>query len=224
MKRPYVITFLLLTTLLQNCDNSITISNQDSRYVAKIHLTAISPSEPLPGSVKNLLINEELIDKHPIKFPLAYFLIQAEDISVYYSSNFDKEIIAQLYLEISGTKYYKLFVHPDLDYTYSFLKHAYRYIGPEDTEFYGSPTSVEKTMVVWSKHQLTKKPFIVKTEIDERQLMPDQLRRPASAVTDVPETLQMLFYRPLRGNKEPIEGQQIIGIPDYSKASKSLPQ
>jgi hypothetical protein len=222
MKRFGILTFLLFTVFLQNCDNHISISNnQGPRYVAKIHLTAITSADILPPQVKNLLVNESLMDKNPIKFPLAYYLIQSEDIKVLYSKNFDAKIISQLYLEISGNKYYKLFVHPDLEPSYSFLKHAYRYIGPEDTEFYGSPTSIQKTMIVWNKKHNLKIPFIVKTEIDGNVEEKDDTRAPANDEYKGPAgTAQMFFHRTIRGRKEPIEGQQVSEVPEYPAKSQ----
>lgn len=216
MRRLVFMTFLLLTMMLQNCDNNVTISDQGSRYIPNVHLTPLTPADNLPVSIKALLTSENLMDKNPIKFPLAYYLIQAEDIKVFYSQNFDKSVVSQLYLEISGVRYYKLFVHPDVDYSYSFLKHAYRYIGPDYTEFYATPTSSKKTMVVWSKEGANREPFVVRTEIDER-IIPIEERMPASsAISSGPESIRMLFHRPIRGSKEPIEGQQITIVPEVT--------
>lgn len=219
MKRFSILTFLCFTTFLQNCDNHISISNnQGDHFIAKVHLTAITRAEQLPPKVKDLLVNENLMDKSPMKFPLAYYLIQSEDIKVLYSKNFDAKIVSQLYLEISGNKYYKLFVHSDMDQSYAFLRHAYRYIGPEDTEFYGTATSTQKTLVVWNKKHDLKLPFIVKTEIEERSQNPESKaddRVPAAINNSGVESAQMIFHRPIKGSKEPIEGQQVTEVPDY---------
>ncbi|MBY0412810.1 MAG: hypothetical protein K2Q18_01530, partial [Bdellovibrionales bacterium] len=155
MRRLSVFIFITFTTFLQNCDNNITISDQADRYVTSVHLTPITQADHIPLQVKKFLIAEKLFDKDPIKFPLAYYLIQADDIKVFYSKYFDPKIVLQLYIEVSGKKYYKLFVHPDVDYSYSFLKHAYRYVSPDYSEFFATPSSAKKTLVVWSKEERT---------------------------------------------------------------------
>lgn len=199
---------MLSTTILQNCDNHISISHPKALYNLSVHITPITKADKIPGDAQALLT-----DKKAVKFPLAYYLIQEEDIKVIYSRNFDEKIFSQLFLEVSGTKYYKLFVNPDLDNTYSFLKNAYRYIGPDDTEFYASFISAPKTMVIWNKKTNAKVPFIVKMNIDEKNLNADSMRVPADTYLS-PETIQMVFRRTLQGTQEPISGQQVSKIPE----------
>ena len=214
-KRIFITTLILFTMLLQNCDNNITITNiNDTKFEAEKYISKITSTEVLPKKVKSLLINEKLLD-NSVKFPLAYYLIPATDIKLVNAKEINQHIISQLYLEISGVKYYKLFVHPDMELTYSFLKHAYRYIGSEDTEFYGSPTTAIKTIVVWNKNIISKIPFVIKTEIDERTQVDDN-RSPASKLPYGAKTVQMIFKRDNSGLKDPIEGQQVTEIPDYT--------
>lgn len=205
---------LLLSVLVMSCDNSVTISTQASKYVVRAHVSELNPNDPIHPDVRALLNHEALTNKKPVKFPLAYYLIQEEDTKVYFTREFDEKITSQLYLVVSGTKYYKLFVHPDLEESYSFLRRAYRYIGPDETEFMATPTTGERTMAVWTKKHLYKIPFIVKTEIDERTNNLGSTRIPADVThKTVPETVQMVFHRPIRGTKERIEGQQVTKIP-----------
>lgn len=202
--------------LLQNCDNNITISNiNDTKFEAEKYISKITSADALPKKVKSLLVNEKLLD-NSIKFPLAYYLIPSTDIQVLNAKDISQHIISQLYLEVSGVKYYKLFVHPEMELTYSFLKHAYRYIGVEDTEFYGSPTTTTKTIVVWNKKIITKIPFVIKTEIDERTQLADDNRSPATKLPYGAKTVQMIFKRDNSGLKDPIEGQQVTEIPEYT--------
>lgn len=204
---------LLLTVLVISCDNNVTIATR-SNFVAKAHVSELLPTDPVHEDVRKLLQAEALINKKPVKFPLSYYLIQEEDIKVYYSKQFEEKISNQVYLVISGTKYYKLFVHPDLESEYAFLRRAYRYISPEETEFMASPSSGERTMLVWTKSHLKKTPFIVKTEIDERTFNNGSSRIPADISQSViPESIHMVFSRAIRGSKERIEGQQITKIP-----------
>ncbi|MBY0415536.1 MAG: hypothetical protein K2Q18_15290, partial [Bdellovibrionales bacterium] len=60
--------------------------------------------------------------------------------------------------------------------------------------------------------------FIVRTEIDERVLPPEE-RMPASDSKAAPENVRMIFHRPIKGSKEPIEGQQISIIPTENNAN-----
>jgi hypothetical protein len=217
MQRLAFFTFLSLVTFLQNCDNNITLSKPAVMYNPHIHLTAISLSDKIPTEVKTLLEHENMLAKNATKFPLAYYLIQQEDIKVLYSPYFSPAIVDQLYLEISGTKYYKLFVHPDADKTYAFLQHAYRYIGPDDTEFYASSLSTQKTMVVWSRHNNAKTPFVVRMNLDGKGLNIENARVPADILSSGLDSAQMIFYRKLKEMKEPIEGQQVTRVPQFSR-------
>ena len=216
MKRFGFFTFLVLTTFLQNCDNGVRLSKSSPMYNSKVHITALTETDQLPDDVKTLLSREGAPNKDSVKFPLAYYLIQKEDIKVLYSPYFDPNIVAQLYLEVSGTRYYKLFVHPDNDKLYSFLQHAYRYIGPEDTEFFATQISMPKTLVVWSRTNKDKKPFLVRTNLDGKGLNIENARIPAGLPSGE-QSVQMIFYRQIKGSKEPLEGQQVTRVPQFSR-------
>ncbi len=207
---------LLFCVLIMSCDSNVIISTKSSKYMVKAHVSELTSKDPVHKDVLGLLEQEAILDKKPVKFPLAYYLIQEDDTKVYFSSEFDQKILGQLYLMVSGAKYYKLFVHPDLEANYAFLRNAYRYIGPEETEFMATPTSGEKTIAVWTRTHLGKTPFIVKTEIDERNATPGSTRIPAdTSQSGLPESLQMVFHRSIKGSKERIEGQQITKIPNF---------
>ena len=209
--RPLLLTFAII---FFGCDNNITISKNIVHYDARIHLSTVAPDEKLPSGVRELFSK----DQTP-KFPLSYYLIQEEDTQFIRSQNFDSKIIDQLSMSISNVRYYKLFVHPDSDASYSFLMSAYRYVGPEATEFFASPIPGNKTVVVWSPKALNRRPFIVKTVIDNATLNALNSRLPAESHL-APEIANLVFKRPIKGTTERIQGQQITSLPAYSTQNK----
>ena len=206
----------LFIMLFNGCERNVTITDKFEAYDARKHLIVIHSDEKLPNGVREILAVESVDKKDFKKFPLAYYLIQEEDIKFMHVSSFDSDIISHLRMTISGIKYYKLFVHPDSDFDYSFLKSAYRYIGPTQTEFVGSMLVEDKTIVVWSDDNPGKKAFVVKTKIDEATKKGISSRKPASFIESVPDMATLFFNRPLKGRKDSIEGQQVTKIPDYN--------
>lgn len=178
--------FLFMTLLLQNCDNNVTISAAPSRYIASDFVEKIDGNEALSKGVKELLNEEQNLHNKDLwgknafssnidpkyvpesnpKFPLPYYLIPETDAKFLYTSQFDKKVGEQLYMLVSGMKYFKLFVHPESEKHYDFLKHAYRYIGPTETEFMASPTSSYLSLVVWNQSNKKKTPFIAKVSLN----------------------------------------------------------
>lgn len=88
------------------CEKSATISQMASSYVSNVHITEVKQNDKIPKDVKTLLDSTSISKK---KFPLAYYLIQEEDIRLLFEHDFNEKIATQLYMTISGVKYYKLF-------------------------------------------------------------------------------------------------------------------
>lgn len=204
---------LTFTLAFFSCENNITISKQLSHFDPKIHLSILDKNEKLPAGVREFLMQQTVSSEAIPKFPVSYYLIQAEDAKFLRTKEFNSQISDQLVYLVSGEKYYKLFVHPDSDKIYSFLKHGYRYIGPNETEFMGSPVAGNKTLVVWSARNLLKTPFIVKTVLDSETIQQISSRFPATATIGKPEMINLIFKRKIRGSTEKIEGQQITEVP-----------
>lgn len=112
-------------------------------------------------------INPDYVPEKNPKFPLPYYLVPAEDAKFLQADTLDPRIADQLSLKISGKKHFKLFVHPESEAHYEFLRHRYNYVGPESTEFMASPTSSYRSLVVWNKNSGQRKPFIAKVSLDK---------------------------------------------------------
>lgn len=254
MKRFWIFGFLFMSMLLQNCDNNITIATAPSRHIASELVGKINGREELPKGVKEFLnveqnyhnkdlwgkdafgsnINHNYAPESNPKFPLSYYLIPASDAKFIYTTDFDIKIADQLYLLVSGTKYYKLFVHPDSEEQYGFLKNAYRYIGPLETEFIASPTSSYRSLVVWNQYKTGYKPFITKVSLTRKnfangiiaaseiekaisnQRNYDRIGVPGLDKMNVkifPESAGLIFDREINGSLEKLGGQIISEIP-----------
>lgn len=194
------------------CEKTATISKRTSGYVPSVHISEVKITDPLPVPIKAFLENSNVTSPRQ-KFPLAYYLIQEEDMKFLYEQDFDEKIITQLYMTISGVKYYKLFISPELERPYAFLAHGYRFIGPDETEFFAA-TNGERTLVVWVPGKESYyPPFIVKTELDEREIPKKSLRLPAQTEAISPPSIHMIFQREIKGRKEKIEGQHVSSLP-----------
>lgn len=208
-------TFLLIcSAYFLSCEKNVTITKNIIHYDSRVHLSAIADDEKLPAGINHFFIN-----KPTPKFPLSYYLIQEEDIKYFRSQNFDMKIVQQLTFIVSGIKYYKLFVHPDSEALYMPLTSAYRYIGPNDTEFVASPIPGNKTLIVWTKNYLERTPFIVKAAIDNQALEAISSRFPADIQT-APELVSIIFKHKIKGTKDKFQGQQVTQVPLHSQ----LPQ
>ena len=147
-------------------------------------------------------------------------------------------------LRISGKKHYKLFVHPESEAHYEFLKNAYRYIGPEETEFTASPTSSYRSLVVWNHNDKDKKPFIAKVSLDknvigsiDRLVSENEVERSVANqkvldsigtnkleemnVKVYPESAGLVIKNKISGAPEKLGGQLIREIPNDVVNSKS---
>lgn len=242
-----------MTMLLQNCDNNITIATAPSRQIASQFVEKITGKEELSEGVKAFLNSEQNLHNKDLwgkdafssrinpkfapetnpKFPLPYYLIPGTDAKFIYSSKFDTKIGEQLYLLVSGVKYFKLFVHPESEEQYNFLKNAYRYIGPTETEFMASPTSSYRSLIVWNPVKKGYKPFIAnislsKNDFSDRSLSESEIEKAIANQRDYdiiseesldkmnfkifPESAGLIFDRDFKGSQK-IGGQLIREIP-----------
>ncbi len=204
---------LTLAIVLFSCDNNITISRQLTHYDPKVHLSVLGKDEKLPPGVRALITQQSPNNEAVPKFPVSYYLIPDVDGKFLRTKKFNSKISDQLLFMVSGEKYYKLFVHPDSDKLYAFLKHGYRYIGPSETEFVGSPVAGNKVLVIWTGKNLDKTPFVVKTVLDQETIQQISSRFPAAETIIVPEMASLIFKRAIKGTTERIEGQQITEVP-----------
>lgn len=190
MKYSSYFHLLSMSLLIQGCDNNVKIKTVISRNIASDFSQKTDGNESLSKGIKEFLNNEQnfhnknlwrekniispLVDTYAPeanpKFPLPYYLIPEPDIKRLYSSSSNAKIEDQLYMLISGTKYFKLFVHPESVSRYSFLSNAYRYIGMTETEFMASPTSSTHSLVVWNQKNKEKIPFIAKVSLDKNAI------------------------------------------------------
>jgi hypothetical protein len=191
----------------------VTISQKLSHYDSKLHLSIISSNDQLPLGVREFLVKQNINGNKMVKFPLSYFLVPESDTKFLRSSNFDSNINEQLFFHVSGVRNFKLFVHPDLDRTYSFLKNGYRYIGPNETEFFASPIMGSQTVIVWSQKNQKRTAFIVKSLLTENAAKEISSRFPATSNIAKPEMANLYFKRSIKNSKESIEGQQITSVP-----------
>jgi len=256
MKRNLFILWLTAFALI-GCENNVTLSPKASRFIASEHLQKLTGKENLPLGVKELLneeqnlhnkdlwgagafasnINPEYVPEKNPKFPLPYYLIPVEDAKFLKADSLDPRVSDQLIMRISGKKHYKLFVHPESEAHYDFLRHSYNYIGPDKTEFMASPTSSYRSLVVWNKNSETRKPFIAKVSLDknvigsiDRLVSVNEVERSVAnqKVFDrmgkenleklnlklFPETAGLTIIKEHEGAPEKLGGQLIREIPD----------
>lgn len=248
--------FLFMSLLLQNCDNNVTIATAPSRRIANEFVEKVDGKEALSKGVKELLNEEQNLHNKDLwgknafasnidpkyvpeanpKFPLPYYLIPETDAKFLYSSQFDTKVGDQLYMLVSGTKYFKLFVHPESEAHYDFLRNAYRYIGPTETEFMASPTSSYRSLIVWNQNNKSKTPFIAKVSLDknviggiDRLVSENEVERSIAnqrAFDQIgkenldkmnmklfPESAGLIFDRKIDGAPDKLGGQLIREIP-----------
>lgn len=257
MKQNYFLIWLLTAFAIISCDNNVTLSPKVSRFIASEHLEKINGKENIPKGVKELLfeeqnlhnkdlwgagafasnINPDYVPENNPKFPLPYYLIPVEDARFLQADSLDPRIADQLVMKISGKKHYKLFVHPESEMHYDFLRNAYNFIGPDKTEFEASPTSSYRSLVVWNKNSDTRKPFIAKVSLDknvigsiDRLVSLNEVERSVANqkafdrigkeklkslnLKLFPETAGLTLLKQIEGAPEKLGGQLIREIPD----------
>lgn len=245
--------YLLLTILIVSCNQTVELSPKPSRYIASEHSLKIDGKEALSSGVKEFLLAEQNLSWSPDsssqfystylpgnnpKFPLPYFLVPEDEANLHFAESLDSRIVDQLVMRISGKKHYKLFIHPETEAYYDFLKSAYNYIGSEQTEFFATPTSSFEALIVWNKNSGERKPFIVKISllknivgVSENLITENEIER-AIAIQKVigllgekkldsmnvkmfPETFGFTVDRILTGASGKVGGELIFEIPDY---------
>ena len=187
MKLGWIIFIFLSNVLLQSCDTGISITHYKFRDIASETVEKLNGNETLPKGIKTFLTEEQRLivnrdvstfdsrytpEANP-KFPLAYYLIPDTDAKFVYANSIDPKVRDQLSIIVSGTTYFKFFIHPRAEVKYDFLKNAYRYIGPSETEFMASPTFHYRSVVVWNRLDPYEVPFIAKLSIDKNIMESD---------------------------------------------------
>lgn len=254
--------FITLAFVLASCSTP-KIEHSTRAIASKEYLKKIDGKEPVSPGVKSLLDEEQNLhnkdlwganafdsnidpeyvpEKNP-KFPLAYYLMPEDDAKFLQADSLDKRVSDQLMEMIDGKKYFKLFVHPESENHYEFLKAKYNYISQEETEFTASPTSSYRSLVVWNKDK-KKKPFIAKVSLDknvigsiDRLVSENEVERSvanqkvfdkigkekleAMHLKIFPESAGLVINDGIEGAPKKLGGQLIREIPDDVVGSKT---
>lgn len=235
----FVLIFTITLFSLLSCEkNGVTLSPKVSRFIASEHLQKIEGKENLALGVKEFLseeqalnteekiatkINKEYLPENHPKFPLPYFLVPDEDAQHFFADSIDPRVADQLTMKISGKKHYKFFIHPELEVQYDFLRASFNFVGPDQTEFFASPTSNDKSLLVWNKNNKDRRPFIAKVgsfEIERSLASQKCLERTGDKKLSginlkfFPETAGLKINKSRPGSLEKLGGQIIREIPD----------
>jgi len=149
-------------------------------------LVGIEALEGLPNALQVFLYEEQVLhnknlwpansfdsdidpkynpENRPV-FGLAYYLVPTELGILLESPELSDEVLEQITVQKNGKSYYKLFVHPESEAHYEFLKARCEYISSEASEFYASPTSSYRSLLVWNKNDQSRVSFIAKVSLD----------------------------------------------------------
>ena len=195
------------------------------------------------GAFKSDIAVEYVPENNP-KFPLAYYLMPEEDAKFLQADSLDKRVSMQLQEMIDGKKYFKLFVHPESEAHYEFLKGSYKYVSQAETEFMASPTSSYRSLIVWNHSDTKRKPFIAKVSLDknvigsiDRLVSENEVERSVAnqKVFDrigkenlekmhakvFPETAGLVLNNDMPGAPKKLGGQLIREIPDAVEKSQT---
>ncbi len=256
-------SFLLLIILLITGCSTPAKNPHSERSIASEHLSHFDGTEPIAKGILEFLDGEqnlhnkdilgakafasniapEYIPENNPKFPLPYYLIPEEDAKFLQADSLDKRISKQLMTTVDGKKYFKLFVHPESEGHYEFMRKTYKYVSPDETEFSASPTSSYRSLVVWDHDDLKNKPFIAKVSLDrniagniDRLVSENEMERSWANqkafdrigtkklsemnVRVFPESAGLILGKKLPGAPPKIGGQLIREIPDDVVNSK----
>lgn len=178
----------LMIVAIISCDQSATLSPRPARFIASEQLLKLDGKENLAIGISDLLYEEQNLsnnilmekalpksDQNPVyfpennpKFPLPYYLVPEDEANFIAFNQLDPRVTDQLTMKISGKKHFKLFIHPEFEVQYDFLR-SYRYIGSDQTEFLASPLFHYNSLVVWNKNNMGRKPFIAKVNLEQIQ-------------------------------------------------------
>lgn len=185
----FLITLAPSLLFLLGCEQRVMLSPRVGRFIAAEYLLKIDEKENLATGIIEHLSEEQNLrnntlnssdnpkyfpEKNP-KFPLPYYLVPEEDAQFLFADSLDPSVADQLSMKISGKKHFKLFVHPDSEAYYNFLRASCNYVGPDQTEFLASPTSDSRSLVVWNRNNMQRKPFIAKVSLEKDTGNIDQL-------------------------------------------------
>ncbi len=212
-KKLKKLMLVLLMLNLSSCEKSYTITTRHNLANPSQLLSKVTKDDISSQELQVFLGSGEKPIESNVKFPLCYYLIEEEDIRLLYHQKLDSRITDQLFMIISGVKYYKLFVQPKDITEYQFLSHAYRFIGPDETEFMGIAIDGKDTLAIWNKKNGYKRPFISTSKLDDRfNFIQKYARIPAQLQHEIPESVSIVFKRAV-GNNKKIEGQFITALP-----------
>ncbi|MDD4973646.1 MAG: hypothetical protein PHY93_04810 [Bacteriovorax sp.] len=257
MKLRFFLLWFLAVLTFYGCERNAILSPKVSRFIASEHILKIEEKENLARGVKEFLHEEQNLHNKEIwgqeashsnrnpsyipennpKFSLPYYLIPEEDAHFFFTDSLDPRVADQLVMKISGKKHFKLFVHPESEVYYDFLKRSYNYISHEQTEFFASPTSSYRSLIVWNRNNGERKPFIAKISLDknlvdniDRLVSENEIERSIAnqKVFDLigdkklnsmnlklfPETAGLIIDKSHSGAPEKSGGQLIREIPD----------
>lgn len=188
MKAKFFLLWFLSVLTIISCEQTATLSPKISRFIASEHLLKIDGKETLSKGIIDFLLEEQklksldlgeegsasaskitsiYIPRNNPKFPLPYYLVPLEDANFLFADSLDPNIADQLAMKISGKKHYKFFIHPESEVHYDFLRSSYSYVGPDQTEFFASPTSSYHSLIVWNRNNGERKPFIAKVSLNQ---------------------------------------------------------
>ncbi|MBX9766584.1 MAG: hypothetical protein K2X47_04875 [Bdellovibrionales bacterium] len=145
----------------------------------------INGTESLPSAVSAMLFEEQILHNKALwskgafasdispeyipenrpKFPLGYFLIPSENSDFLATSGAKLSVRRQVSQKTAGKTFHRLFVHPESLEHYRYLSKKYQYVGPEETEFYASPTSSYRSLIVWQPRNPRATPFVAKVSL-----------------------------------------------------------
>lgn len=262
--KQFTSILVLLVLLLSGCSHPSFNPSSFDRSIASEHLSKFEGNEPIAKGVLELLNEEqnlhnkdlwganafasniapEYVPENNPKFPLPYYLVPEEDAKFLQADSLDKRVSKQLMMMVDGKKYFKLFVHPESEAHYEFMKGTYKYISQDESEFTASPTSSYRSLVVWDHSNLKNKPFIAKVSLDknvigsiDRLVSENEVERSVANqkvfdrigadklnemnVKVFPESAGLVMGRELPGAPEKLGGQLIREIPDEVVNSKS---
>ncbi|MBC7713512.1 MAG: hypothetical protein H7177_09240 [Rhizobacter sp.] len=252
-----------LVLILSSCSHP-QLENTSREVASEKHLALFDGTEPIAKGVKELLNEEQNLHNKDLwgakafdsniapeyvpeanpKFPLAYYLMPEEDAKFLQADSLDKRISSQLMQMIDGKKYFKLFVHPESEAHYEFLKANYKYVSQDETEFTASPTSSYRSLVVWDHTNKKKKAFIAKVSLDknvigsiDRLVSENEVERSVANqkvfdkigkeelekmhVKVFPESAGLVLDQEMPGAPKKLGGQLIREIPDGVVESKT---
>lgn len=184
LQRPRL-RFLAISLLLLPLVGGLPFSFAKEESLSSQRLEHFDGHEKLAEPVKQMILEEQLlhvkglwpkgafssnidpayIPENQPKFALPYYLVPVDETPLLKTSSLDPAIEKQLQVEIRGVLYSRLFVHPESEGHYKFLREYFPYVDAVKSEFLATPTSSYRSLVVWNQNG-EDKPFIAKLSLD----------------------------------------------------------